>query len=126
MMRKFLIIVGVLLLLAVIGASFFALGNYSDGFRAGNVVKFSNRGFVFKTGEGQLNLGGFPSMQPNQPNNYVWEFSVAPSNKQVGVEIEDAAVHGYRVKLHYYEKYITFPWIGDTKYHIYKVEKVTE
>jgi hypothetical protein len=125
-MRKFLIGLVILLLIGAAIGSFFTFGNFSDGFRAGNIVKFSKRGYVFKTGEGQLNMGGFPAMQTNQPNNYIWEFSVSPKDAELIKEIDSATEGGYRVKLHYHEKYMTFPWVGDTKYHIYKVEKVQE
>jgi hypothetical protein len=125
-MRNFLIGLVILLLIGAAIGSFFTFGNFSDGFRAGNIVKFSKRGYVFKTGEGQLNMGGFPAMQTNQPNNYIWEFSVSPKDTELIKEIDSATEHGHRVKLHYHEKYMTFPWTGDTKYHIYKVEKIEE
>lgn len=46
----------VLVVLIFLGA--IALWTYSEGTRAGQLIKFSEKGVVFKTYEGELNMGG--------------------------------------------------------------------
>ena len=87
---------------------------YSDGVRAGQVIKISKKGYVFKTHEGELNTG---------MNNPPWAFSVDRGNAEVLEKLEAASLSGDRVKLHYEEKFVQFDWRGDTKYFIVKVEK---
>ena len=87
--------------------------NFSEGDRVGKVVKVSKKGVMFKTWEGELNFGD---------NKELWEFSIKKSQEQVRVNIEESVENNKRVRLHYKEKYITFPWRGDTKYLVYKVE----
>jgi hypothetical protein len=97
----------------IIAAIILANMNYSEGDRVGKVVKVSKRGVFFKTWEGQLSYGD---------NKEMWEFSIPNSQEQVRINIDDASENNKRVKLYYKEKYITFPWRGDTKYIVYKVE----
>jgi hypothetical protein len=48
-----------------------AWGEYSQGSRVGIITKFSEKGFLFKTWEGQLNLGGITTSTDNNGNNSV-------------------------------------------------------
>ncbi|WP_452220451.1 6-phosphogluconate dehydrogenase [Lacinutrix salivirga] len=113
-MMKFLIKIGIGLLLVI--AAYFAFiyfVTYSEGVRAGQLVKFSSKGVIFKTWEGEISQGVSDAQ--------LFEFSVEDSQKQV---IEDLNTHqGRFVKLHYFERYSTLFWLGDTKYFITKVEK---
>lgn len=100
---------------------FFA--NYSEGVRSGVLMKISKKGYVFKTHEGQLNIGGFDQTSDIGVSN-VWEFSVR--DEAVLEELESAMDHSQRVKLYYNEKYMTLPWRGDTKYFVVSVEELGE
>jgi hypothetical protein len=123
-MKKFKFL-GVLIVLALIAAVvYYFTGTYSDGFRAGTVVKLSRKGYIFKTYEGQLNLGMVINQDPNSPAsvNNVWDFSVSSKSKGVIDSLENALTTGQRVRLHYKEKYKKLPWMGETPYFIYKVE----
>ena len=111
-----LVVIGLLI------AIYFLFGNYSDGTRAGTIVKLSHKGYVFKTLEGQLNLGGL-TQESGSPASSLWDFSVSKDDAQLIKDLEDANLNGRRIKLYYKEKYYTLPWRGDTKYFIYKVEK---
>ena len=111
-----LVVIGLLI------AIYFLFGNYSDGTRAGTIVKLSNKGYFFKTLEGQLNLGGL-TQESGSPASSLWDFSVSSNDAQLIKDLEDANLNGRRIKLYYKEKYYTLPWRGDTKYFIYKVEK---
>lgn len=99
--------------LAISGFLVYANINFSEGNRVGKVVKLSKKGVMFKTWEGEL-------QQEDNPDK--WEFSIQGSQEQVRTNIDEAIEANKRVKLFYKEKYITFPWRGDTKYLIYKVE----
>ena len=102
---------------------FISYANFSDGTRAGVVVKMSRRGYLIKTYEGQLNVGGLTNDGAGVIPT-VWDFSVKRNHPEVIKELEDAQLRGNRVKVYYKEKYYKFPWIADTKYYVYKVEQV--
>jgi hypothetical protein len=109
-----------LFLLVVFGILYGLTGwSYSDGERAGTVSKFSRRGFVFKTYEGVLNVGGFSGETGSLTPQY-FDFSV--KDDEVAKKITDAVKTGQRVTLHYEEKILKFPWNGETKYYITNVE----
>lgn len=121
---KILKIISAVVLLSVLG--FFSLvlfGHYSEGERAGTVSKMSKKGFVFKTYEGQLNLGGL-SGETGSPASSLWSFSVNPAKSEVIQSLDSALLNGKRVKIHYIEKYYTFPWQGESDYFIERVEHV--
>lgn len=125
-MKRILIIilVSVLVLGGSIG-SFLVFGTYSNGSRVGTLVKFSKKGVVFKTYEGQLTTGGFTPEDDGGLTN-IWEFSVQRGEDQVRQSIEKAMEEGTKVRLHYTEKYYQYDWRGDTKYFVYMVEELDE
>lgn len=109
-------------LLVIFGLLYVLTGwSYSDGERAGTVSKFSRRGYVFKTYEGVLNVGGFSGETGTLTPQY-FDFSV--KDEAVGLKITEAVKTGQRVTLHYEEKILRLPWNGDTKYYITSVEFV--
>lgn len=92
---------------------------YSEGTRAGQLIKFSEKGVVFKTHEGELNLGGLRTGNATDGlEGNLWQFSVI--NDGVLNDLIDA--EGKRVKLSYKERYKAMPWQGETNYFITKVE----
>ena len=123
-MRKVKLVL-VLVVLAVFGvAAFIMFGSYSDGSRAGTVIKLSRKGYAFKTYEGQLNLGMVLSDDPTGASiSNIWDFSVPASNEMAVERLERAMLNGQRVKLLYKEKFLKLPWRGDTKYMVYEVEE---
>lgn len=111
-----------LFLLIVFGVLYALTGwSYSDGERAGTISKFSRRGFVFKTYEGVLNVGGFSGETGSLTPQY-FDFSV--DDNAVASQITQAVKTGQRVTLHYEEKILKLPWNGETKYYITGVEVV--
>ena len=109
-------------LLVVAGVLWVLTGwSYSDGERAGTVSKFSRRGFVFKTYEGVLNVGGFSGETGSLTPQY-FDFSVR--DDATAKKVTEAVKTGQRVTLHYEEKILKLPWNGDTKYYITEVEFV--
>lgn len=109
----------VLLIIAVF--LFFNFANFSSGFRAGVPIKVSKKGILFKTWEGELNVGGLANSSEGAIPA-TWAFSIASDDEQVREKLEEAATYGKRVKLKYNEKFVQFFWKGDTKYFVYEVE----
>lgn len=105
------------------GLYYVTFGYYSDGTRVGSLIKLSKRGYLFKTYEGQLNVGGM-SDGTGSLNATQWEFSVDDDNKAVVVNLEQAMKMGQRVSLHYEEKFFQLPWNGDTQYFVTSVELI--
>lgn len=123
-LRKLMYFFIIAIVVAIIAGTYYMLGTYSDGDRIGVIIKFSRKGYMFKTYEGQLNQeffpGGVSSNQNVTPN--IWDFSV--NDQKIANDIENAMTHGARVKLHYDEKYYRLPWRGETKYIVNKVEEI--
>jgi hypothetical protein len=124
-MKKFLsilkkILAGIIFL-AIAVFIFLNMANYSTGFRAGVPIKISKKGVIIKTYEGQMNVGGLTtSSEGTIPTQF--DFTVRKSADSVLTKIDDAILHGKRVKLHYNEKYVKFFWLGDTKHFVFDVE----
>jgi len=113
-MRKFIgITIGIVLLSAVVYFTFLYNASYSEGVRTGELIKFSNKGMVFKTYEGELSQGISGAQ--------IFSFSVLDSQEQVIADLKE--LEGHYVKLTYVERYRTFPWWGDSKYFITEVKK---
>ena len=111
-----------LLVAAVLGtAGWIALAlnwNYSTGERAGWVQKFSKKGWVCKTWEGELAMVFMPGAVPEKFYFTVWDESVAT---QVN------AAMGQRVTLHYEEKVgLPTACFGDTRHWVSRVTVVRD
>lgn len=118
--KRFFLIV---FLLAIVGGGLYLWvcnWTYSKGTRAGNLIKISYKGVVFKTYEGQLNLGGFQTDAQTGVSGNIWAFSVWDDEVYEQLQQHE----GQQVKLFYREKYKSMPWQGDTNYFIYDVKLV--
>lgn len=113
----FLFFIGLLVL------TYLYWGTYSSGVRSGIVVKVSSKGMLFKTYEGQLNLDTFGALKSANAISESFEFSVAGSERDVMHDLEASSLTGERVSLHYVERYLRFPWRGDTRYFVTKVDR---
>jgi hypothetical protein len=121
------IIKRILLLALVIGAvvfSFLYWGVYESGIMAGKVLRVTQKGMLFKTYEGKLNLETFGALKGASPIAESFDFSVESDQKIVINDLEQVALSGERVNLHFIKRYTTFPWRGDTKYFIERVERI--
>ena|SRR5690606_33960084 len=105
-----------------IGLVIFGLGAYiafvyyvpfSEGYRSGELIKFSREGVVVKTWEGEIShgLGG----------NNVFAFSVEDKDADLIEKLKE--FQGHYIKISYKERYATFFWLGDTKYFITEVQE---
>ncbi len=111
----------------IIGAIAFAMaywGVYDDGVRAGTILRISKRGVLFKTYEGQIDIGTFGGLKNVNPIAQTFDFSV--EDEQVVKDLQTVALTGERVNLHYIKRYVGFPWRGDTRYFAIKVERITK
>lgn len=87
--------------------------SYSDGERAGYLQKFSTRGWICKTWEGEILLTSMPGAIPEK-----FEFSVR--DPQVAKEL--TAATGKRVILSYAQhRGVPSQCFGETEYYITKV-----
>ena len=94
---------------------------YSEGTRAGQLIKISKKGVVLKTNEGELNMGGLRVGSTNDGlEGNLWQFSIL--DQEVLEKLE--ALEGKRVKLSYKERFRAMPWQGDTNYFIVGVEAI--
>ncbi|MBC5833460.1 6-phosphogluconate dehydrogenase [Flavobacterium sp. F372] len=111
-MRKILVY-GILAIVLAASAYIAALyyATFSDGIRTGELIKFSHKGYIFKTWEGELSQGLSGSQK--------FAFSVMDNQPEV---IEQMKLNqGKFVKIEYIERYGTFSWWGETNYYITKV-----
>ncbi|HEU0201960.1 MAG TPA: hypothetical protein VFR86_16205 [Burkholderiaceae bacterium] len=92
--------------------------NYSTGERAGWVQKFSRKGWVCKTWEGELAMVSMPGAAQEKFYFTVWDDDVA---RQIN------KVMGRRVSLHYEEKVgLPTTCFGDTRHWVIGISVVPE
>ncbi len=107
-----LILLGILLIASVYYAVTYYVP-YSEGVRSGELIKFSKKGILFKTYEGEISQGISGAQ--------IFKFSVEGSKKDIIKNLEK--YNGRYVKVTYIERFGTFFWLGDTKYFVTKVEE---
>ena len=113
---KSLLLIG-LVSLSLIGCT----ENYSNGERIGFVTKFSERGLIWKSWEGELNL-----TQTGMNTSSTFQFSIDNDNaNEDHIKLLDsAATHGWKVKIRYHE--VAFKnWFrnrGETDYFVSNIE----
>jgi len=113
-MKKFftiLILSLVLIVAAYVAVIYYA--SFSEGYRAGELVKFSHKGVLFKTWEGEISQGVSEAQR--------FFFSVEDKDKEVIQALKD--LQGHNIKVTYKARFGTFPWLGDTKYFVIAVEQ---
>ena len=113
-LKKFIKVMILLIILPIILLGLYTWGAlswvYSSGERAGYVQKFSNRGYVCKTWEGELVLVSMPGTQAEKFNFTVRDDAVAA---KVNASL------GQRVKIIYAEhKGIPTSCFGDSPYFV--------
>lgn len=113
---KSLLLIG-LVSLTLIGCT----ENYSNGERIGFVTKFSQKGLIWKSWEGELNL-----TQTGMNTSSTFDFSIDNDNqKEEHVKLLDsAATHGWKVKVRYHEV-AGYNWLrnrGETSHFVSDVE----
>jgi hypothetical protein len=111
----------ILLTIPILAIALFALYvwaaltfDYSEGERAGYLQKFSSKGWICKTWEGELAMVNLPGAMPE-----IFRFSV----RDEAVAKRLSEVSGQRVRLHY-EQHRGLPTdcFGETEYFVTEVE----
>ncbi|MGC3945872.1 MAG: hypothetical protein QM762_15340 [Chryseolinea sp.] len=120
-LRIFLIALVVIL---VVGFSFLYWGTYEDGVMAGKILRVSEKGMMFKTYEGKINLETFGALRDASPIAESFDFSIEKSDKELIKELQEVALTGERVNLYFVKHYTAFPWRGDTKVFATRVERL--
>lgn len=112
-MKKLLIyVLGGILLIAVIYYAVLYFVPYSQGTRAGELIKFSYRGVVVKTYEGEISQGISGAQ--------IFSFSVLDKKEEVIKKLKK--YQGEYVELTYIERFGSLSIWGDTKYFVTGVE----
>lgn len=117
-----------LLILLVLGLGILAFaywGVYEKGTMAGKVLRITEKGMLFKTHEGKISLESFGALKGVSPVAETFDFSVEDDKTEVIQQLQEVALSGERVNLHFVRRYIRFPWRGDTKYFVDKVERAS-
>jgi hypothetical protein len=114
-------IVGILCAVVILVAGYLWVvlnWNYSTGERAGWVQKFSKKGWLCKTWEGEMAMGSMPGATPEKFYFTVWDDGVASELNKV---------MGKRVSLHYEEKVgLPTSCFGETRHYVTRVTAVEE
>jgi hypothetical protein len=92
--------------------------SYSEGERAGVLQKFSRKGWICKTDEGELAMYIVAGVAPQ-----IWEFTV----REPGLAEQMYHNVGRRVQLHYTEhKGVPSSCFGDTRYFVDRVTRTDD
>ncbi|HXB42859.1 MAG TPA: hypothetical protein VNV85_02335 [Puia sp.] len=117
-MKKFLsITIIIVVLIAAVSFYWRYYYTYSDGNRSGLLQKFSHKGNVFKTYEGELILSSIQSTAGVGIASEKFLFSVADDSLATKL----MNYEGHKVTVHYQQKNATLPWRGDSEFIVDKV-----
>jgi hypothetical protein len=102
-----------IVIVIIVSIGYFKYGfTYSKGYRAGLLQKFSEKGLIFKTYEGEMILSSVQSNANVALASEKFLFSVA--DEAVAKQMEQ--IQGKHVVVHYKEKNGALPWIGESYY----------
>ena len=113
-----------LLVIATAVFAFLYWATYEEGVMAGKVLRISEKGMLFKTYEGKINLETFGALRGASPIAESFDFSVYKSENELIEELRKVSLSGERANLYFEKHYLTFPWRGDTKYFATRVERL--
>jgi hypothetical protein len=117
---KLRVLIGLLVIAALIAGYFWSAlhWSYAAGERAGWVQKFSRKGWVCKTWEGEMAMVSMPGSTSEKFDFTVWDDAMA---RQIN------KLMGRRVSLHY-QQHVGLPTscFGETRYYITGVTLVEE
>ena len=90
---------------------------YSEGTRSGILTKVSKKGFVFKTFEGEINIGGINQGDGTIMPATVFKFSVYDEKTYHKLD----SMQGKKVVVTYKQVLKNFFWQGESDYFIHDV-----
>jgi hypothetical protein len=115
------VVLGGLVVLGLLGALYFwavLSWSYSEGERAGWIQKFSRKGWLCKTWEGEIALVSLPGAMPEK-------FFFTVRDEDTAAQINKSM--GKRVSLHYEEKVgLPTSCFGETRYYVTHVTHVDD
>lgn len=98
---------------------------YSDGERTGYIVKFSRKGFLIKSWEGSVNLGG--TVSAGGENGGVipstWDFTVV--DEKLVPKVEEALSSGKKAKFKYVQ-WMVRPTDMDSSYELVDITVIQQ
>lgn len=110
-------------IIAIVGVPNGVGKGYSEGARTGTITKFSHKGIIVKSYEGELNMGGLKMSTDKNGNNSavanIFQFSVV--DPSIIKTIEEALDSGKPIKLSYTQYFIK-PFGLETQYVITKAD----
>jgi hypothetical protein len=111
--KRFFIWLTILVVLVLAGTVYFKyFYTYSSGYRAGLLQKFSHKGNIFKTYEGEMILSSVSSTSNVAIASEKFVFSVI--NENIVRQID--TIQGETVIVHYIQKKRPAFWRGDSEY----------
>lgn len=112
-----IVFAGILVLIFIYWKYFYT---YSTGYRAGLLQKFSYKGTIVKTYEGEMILSSIISNANVALASEKFLFSV--TNKSLASQLD--TIQGRMVIIHYRQKNGTAFWRGDSKYLVDSVKRI--
>jgi hypothetical protein len=113
---RWLLVIIVLVVISIVYVKYFY--TYSEGYRAGLLQKFSHKGAIFKTYEGEMILSSVSSTRDVAIASDKFLFSVV--NKSLIRQFD--TLQGSTVIIHYKQKNATLFWRGDSPYLVDSVK----
>jgi hypothetical protein len=113
---RWLLAIIVLVVISIIYVKYFY--TYSEGYRAGLLQKFSHKGAIFKTYEGEMILSSVSTTRDVAIASDKFLFSVI--NKSLIRQFD--TLQGSTVIVHYKQKNATVFWRGDSEYLVDSVK----
>jgi hypothetical protein len=122
-MRKYMVRI-IILFILIVGITIYWKYSYtySDGYRAGLLQKFSRKGALFKTYEGEMILSSIQSNANVTLASEKFLFSVIDKNLANQLD----RLQGESIVVHYEQKNSTLPWRGESEYIVDSVRVKTE
>ncbi len=114
-LKRFFLMLCVVVAIIIAGTVYWRyFYTYSDGYRAGLLQKFSRRGNLFKTYEGEMILSSITSSSNVALASEKFNFSVI--NKNIWHQMD--TLQGQVVIVHYIQKKKAVFWRGDSEYRV--------
>jgi hypothetical protein len=120
--KKFLLVTMFIILAGLVIFYFVAGMSYSEGTRSGILTKVSKKGYVFKTYEGEMLIGGMSEGEGTMLPATVFYFSI--TDREIYDKLE--GLQGQKVIVRYKQVLKPFFWQGDTDYFITEAKAVQE
>jgi hypothetical protein len=113
----FIILIVIFLGLFIYGRYFYT---FSDGYRAGLLQKFSHKGNLIKTYEGEMILSSVTGNQNVAIASEKFFFSV--TSKSMASQLD--TIQGQMVIVHYAQKHGALFWNGESEYIVDSVKRI--